>query len=89
MHNLGNSECKLGTQLWQSEIDVWLQNYRVRAAQKLSEEAQKCSAGEVSVVTQKGLKDMGWGEWGYKSTCAGKSGWDPTELKWEESQDDF
>lgn len=89
MHNLGNSECKLGTQLWQSDIDVWLQNYRVRSPQKLCEEAQKCSAGEVSVITQKCPKDTGWGEWGYKSTWAGKSGWDLPELKWEETQDGF
>lgn len=45
MHNLGNSECKIGTQLWQSDIDVWLQNYRVRAPQKLCEEAQSVQLG--------------------------------------------
>lgn len=81
MHNLGNSECKLGRQLWQSDIDVWLQNYRVRAPQKFCEAAQKCWAGEVSVIIQKCLKDKSWREWGHKSTCTGKSGWGLPELK--------
>lgn len=79
MHNLGNSECKLGTQLWQSDSDVWLQNYRARAQQEklclIAVRKYRCvQLWRYLWSIYKWLRNMSWREWGSKSTCACQPG---------------
>lgn len=75
MHNLGNSECKLSTQLRQSISDVWLQNYRARTQQEklclITVPYYRCvQLWRYPWSIWKRMKNMSWREWWYNSTCA-------------------